>query len=125
MRRILMVCVPVLFVGAISLAPYLRALEDEKPKHTIKQVMEKAHKNKLLNKVAEGKGTKEDAAELLDLYKALGVNKPPKGEAEDWKKKTTELASAAQEVVDGKEGAAAKLQKAANCGACHEAHKPK
>jgi hypothetical protein len=98
--------------------------EDDKPKYTIKQVMEKAHKNKLLNKVAAGEGTKEDAQQLLELYQALGKNQPPKGEAEGWKKKTVAIAEAAKEVVDGKPGAGAKLTKAANCANCHKEHKP-
>jgi hypothetical protein len=86
--------------------------------------MKKAHKDGLLKKVAAGKGTKDDAKELLALYEALGKNKPPKGDAADWKTKTKTLIEAAQEVVDEKPGAAAKLEKAANCGECHKAHKP-
>ena len=74
--------------------------------------------------VTEGGGTKADAEELLDLYKALGKNKPPKGEAGSWQAKTKVLIDAAQNVVDDKPGAREELKKAANCAVCHKAHKP-
>ena len=95
-----------------------------KPKYTIKQVMKKAHKDGLMKKLAMGEGTKEDAKELLDLYEALGENKPPRGAAEDWKKMTQEMVDAAQDVVDGKEDAGHRLTKSANCMGCHRMHKP-
>ena len=98
--------------------------DDEKPKYTIKEVMKKAHKDGLMKKLADGGGTKADAEELLDLYKALGKNKPPKGEAGSWQEKTKVLVDAAQNVVDDKPGARAELKKAANCAECHKAHKP-
>ncbi|MBW3597687.1 MAG: hypothetical protein KY475_10465 [Planctomycetes bacterium] len=102
----------------------VQAADEEKPEHTIKQVMAKAHKSKLINKVAAGEATEEEAKELLALYKALGGNKPPKGELEGWKKKTATMIEAAQAVVDGEEGAGEKLSKAANCANCDKEHKP-
>lgn len=98
--------------------------DDEKPKYTIKEVMKKAHKDGLMKKLADGGGTKADAEELLDLYKAMGKNKAPKGEAESWKTKTKALVDAAQNLVDDKPGARDELKKAANCAECHKAHKP-
>jgi cytochrome c553 len=100
------------------------AADDEKPKYTIKEVMKKAHKDGLMKKLSEGGGTKADAEELLDLYKALGKNKPPKGEPGSWEAKTKVLVDAAQKVVDDKPGAREELKKAANCAECHKAHKP-
>ena len=100
------------------------AADDEKPKYTIKEVMKKAHKDGLLKKISEGGGTKADAEELLDLYKAMGKNKPPKGEKGSWEEKTKALVDAAQKVVDDKPGARDELKKAANCAECHKAHKP-
>jgi hypothetical protein len=98
--------------------------DEKKPKFTIKQVMEKAHKNKLLNKVAEGKATEAEAKELVELYRALGKNEPPRGETEAWKKKTVAILEAAEDTVAKKEGAAERLTKAANCANCHKEHKP-
>jgi hypothetical protein len=57
------------------------------------------------------------------MYNALAKNKPPKGEAASWETKTKALIAAAQEVVEGKEGAGMRLQQAANCMGCHSAHK--
>ena len=56
--------------------------------------------------------------------KALGQNKPAKGDAKDWEKRTTDLLATAKAAVNGG-GAAekAKYKKAANCTACHNLHK--
>jgi hypothetical protein len=123
MRRVLTsVALGSLF--ALCCAWMVEAAEDDKPKHTIKDVMKVAHKEKLLDKIATGKGSKEEAKQLLELYQALGANKPPKGTAEGWKAKTIAIVEAAQEVVDDKAGAGAKLKKAVNCAQCHKEHKP-
>jgi hypothetical protein len=113
-------------VAAIALAMavgFSWAAGADQPKHTIKEVMKKAHKDGLLKKVADGQGTRQDAAELLDLYKSLGGNMPPKGNGDGWKAKTGTLVQAAQAVVDGKSGADAVLKRAANCAVCHKDHK--
>jgi len=123
MRAVLPVAVVLAISSAIGLS-LSRAADDAEPKYTIKEVMKLAHKDGLMKKVASGDGTKEDAEKLLELYTALGENKPPKGDAADWKERTDALIQAAQDAVDGKEGAGAELQKAANCAACHKAHKP-
>ena len=102
----------------------LRGADDEKPKYTIKEVMKKAHKDGLMKKLADGGGTKADAEELLDLYKAMAMHKAPKGDAESWKAKNKALVDAAQNLVDDKPGARDELKKAANCAECHKAHKP-
>jgi mono/diheme cytochrome c family protein len=121
----------ILFPSATAIAMVLAlafslasAADEAKPKHSIKEVMKAAHKDGLLKKVASGQGTKEDAQHLLELYKALGDNKPPKGDHESWKAKTLAIIEAAQEVVDGKPGAGERLTKAANCAECHKVHKP-
>lgn len=102
-----------------------RAADEDKPKHTIKEVMKKAHTpdGGLLKKIVSGNGTKEDAEQLVELYTALGQNKPPKGEPGSWQEKTA-LLQAAKDVVADKEGSKAGLEKAANCGNCHKEHKP-
>ena len=100
-----------------------QAGEKGKAKYSIKEVMGKAHKGGLLNKVAAGKGDKADAEKLLDMYIALAKNKPPQGDAESWKKFTDGLVAAAKVAVSGGEDAGKRLKKAANCGACHKVHK--
>ena len=97
--------------------------DDHEPKHTIKDVMKKAMKGGLCKKVASGNASDEEKKELHEMLVSLSKNKCPKGDAESWKKLTTALVKASQAVVDGEEGAGAKLQKAANCKGCHSKHK--
>jgi hypothetical protein len=120
MRKL--VTVALVAVAAIGVLSLVRA-EDKK---TVKQVMKEAHgggNKSLLFKVAGGKGNKEDAEKLLALYKDLAEGEPKKGDKEKWKEKTEAIVKAAEAVVAGEEGAAAKLQKAANCMNCHKEHK--
>jgi hypothetical protein len=84
---------------------------------SIKVVMAKAMKGGLCGKVAKGDASPEEKKELIALFTDLAANKPPKGEEADWKEKTKALLDAAK-ADDGKA-----LKKAANCAACHKAHK--
>lgn len=99
------------------------AADDEKPKYTISEVMLEGHKKGLMKKVATGKGEKADKDKLLEMYEALVKNKPPKGEAKDWKTKTEALVKAAKAVAADEKDAGKQLQKAANCKMCHDAHR--
>lgn len=111
-------------LAALFLTASYAGADDEKPKYTIKEVMKQANKDKLLNKVIDGKGSAEDKKKLLELYEAMAKNKPAKGDAENWKKLNDAIVAAAKDVVDEKEGGIAALKKtAAKCGDCHSAHK--
>jgi hypothetical protein len=94
-------------------------------KATIKKVMKAAFKGGLCKTVLEGKSDEAQNKELLALFQELAAAEPGKGSAESWKEKTGYLVAAAEGVVEGKEGARVQLKKAANCKACHEAHKGK
>jgi hypothetical protein len=98
----------------------------DKPKLKIEEIMEKAHDedNGLLKKILADKGTKADKQMLLDLYKDLALNKPPKGDAKSWEEKTKALVTAAQAAVSDAKDYKDQLKKAANCDACHKAHQP-
>lgn len=99
---------------------------DDKPKYTIETIMGKAHgenNDKLLKKVISGKASAAEKKELLELYTELAKNKPPKGDAKGWKQKNDALVSAAKDAVAGKKEADRGLEKAADCMACHDAHK--
>lgn len=89
----------------------------DKAKHTIADVMKVAMKGGLCKKVASGKGSDDEKKQLVELFESLGKNTPPKGDAKAWKEKTDALLDAAKK-GDGKA-----LGKAANCKACHDAHK--
>jgi hypothetical protein len=111
-------------VAVLSLSAMALFAEDKAAKINTKEVMKVAMKEGLCKKVADGKGTKEDAQKLVELFTALAANEPPKGDAESWKMKTEVLLAAAKACAEGKEGSGAELGKAANCAACHKEHKP-
>src|SRR5262249_41733234 len=90
MRKVLFILSTALaLVGFLGVQKYLGAKEDKKkkPQYSIKQVMKLAHKQKLMQRVAKGDGSKEDKEKLLGLYIALRDGKPPRGDAKDWKER--------------------------------------
>src|SRR5262245_6990410 len=122
MRKLLVVSIVVGFAwGASSVTT---GGQDDK-KVTIKEVMQVAMKGGLCKKVASGQATEEEKKKLAGLFAALHENKPPRGEQTSWDEKTKALVTAANDVLAGKAGAGDSLQKAANCMACHSAHKGK
>lgn len=118
-----------LFAGAIAALSLALLMGEnkagEKAKYTIPEVMKKAHAGKgaLMKKVAAGEASSDDKKTLVELYVALGQNEPPKGDAKEWKEKTTALLDAAKKAAKGDVDAAKSLPKLANCMACHKAHK--
>lgn len=102
---------------------YLSASSSAEPKYKIEDVMKTAMKGGLCKKCASGKASDDEKKELVELFTALSENKPPKGEAESWKAKTSTLVAAAKAVASGEKGAGKKLGAAANCKACHDVHK--
>jgi len=122
MRKLIVASVVVAFAWlAFSLTS---GAQDDK-KVTIKEVMKVAMKGKLCEKVASGQASEEEKKKLAGLFAALHENKPPKGEQGSWDAKTQALVDAANDVLANKEGASQKLKDAANCMACHSAHKGK
>jgi hypothetical protein len=97
--------------------------DTEKPKHTIKEIMDLAHKKGLYKKVVMGNASADDKTELASLYSDLVKNTPEKGSPESWKEKAEAVASAAKDVAADKPDSIAALKKANNCGGCHKAHK--
>lgn len=116
----------VLTMGLAAGLGVFRAADDDKPKYTIEEVMEKAHKGKpsLFKQVVDGKASDEQKKELVEYYQALAKNKPEKGSEADWKKRTDALLTAAKQVANGNAAARQQLGRAASCKACHQAHKP-
>ena len=116
-----------LFVFVLAGFSLVVVAEEKKkePKNAIKDVMREAHKSKLVDKVSGGAASKEEKQKLLGLYADLFDNKPPRGEEGSWAKKAGSLVVAAARVLLEQEGAGDDLKSAANCKACHEAHKAK
>jgi RNA polymerase sigma factor (sigma-70 family) len=99
---------------------------------SIPDIMREAHltpgnrgtKNNLDNKVMDGKATRVEQQQLLDLYQALGRREPPRGDGRAWKARTGEMVAAVKAVMAGENQAAVRLLKARDCKACHAAHRP-
>jgi len=107
-------------IAAGAIAP----LSDDEEKLTISKIMKQAHKSGLLKKVATGKASDTEIAELHKLYSTMPKLTPPKGEEKSWQEKTAALIAASKAAVDKKPKAGALLKSATNCAACHQTHKP-
>jgi hypothetical protein len=95
---------------------------DKKPL-TIDDIMRYAMTRHLVKKVAKKQATPKEQERLVELFKALSKLEPPKGSPESWEEKTAALVVAAEDIIAGKPSHQA-LMKAANCAACHKAHRP-
>ncbi len=78
----------------------------------------------LCKKFGAGTLSEGEVKDLLVAYEDLGKNKPPKGDEDSWKTKTTALLAAAKDVAAKKDGAAAAYSKAVKCMDCHSVHRP-
>ena len=109
--------------GAMLATMVVRA-EDDKPKYSIEEIMTKVHgKTNLAKKLLMGQLSDQEKTTLIEYYEALGKNKPPKGNANDWKKRTGNLLAAAKAAVDGGQPEKAKFRKAVDCKSCHDMFK--
>jgi hypothetical protein len=130
MRKLLLasvvLCVAVGTAWTFSGAAQKDGDDKKKPKYTIKEVMNKAHKGKdaILTKAKEGKATEKELKELVVMYESLHKNKPPKGDLKDWEKRTTAMVKAAEASVKDEKNIKA-LAKIVNCAECHKEHKGK
>ena len=91
---------------------------------SIAQVMQLAHKNKLYRELFQDDFAPAVGERLLLLYTSLPKQGSPKGDAEDWVKRSTSLANAARKVIEGGQGGVAEFKRAVNCNSCHSRHKP-
>jgi cytochrome c556 len=114
-----------LFVGMVVASWVVAQESGDKavPKHTLKEVMKQAHGSKLLNKVVDGKASKEEKDQLLDIYISLLDSDPPKGDKEAWIMNSGRLVVAAARVAVGRDGSTDELKAASNCKACHDSYK--
>jgi len=115
-----------LVAGLLAVVPRVNA--DDANDAVIKEVMKTCNKapkgtDTLGKKVIEQKATPEEIAKLVAEYKKLMSTTPPKGDAADWKKKTTRIYEAAKK-LQSDPSAVADFKEAVNCKACHSLHKP-
>jgi hypothetical protein len=115
-----------------SLVTLTLSFAEEKPKPTISKIMKQAFlspynrgsTNNLDNKLLQGRATEAEKKELLELLTTLSQSTPPKGNLDDWKKRTTEFVAATKALIAGEEMAKERFVKARNCKECHLQHRP-
>ncbi len=94
---------------------------------SIKSIMKAQFKGDTSNfkKATKGELDKAGIEKLLADCKAICAEKPSKGDEASWKEKTDALVAALESLQKGEADAAAKVEKAGNCKACHDVHKGK
>ena len=124
MRTFMFIATAALVV-TLSLAA-ARAVENTAAKADIKQFMKDTHKGNtaLIKRATEGQASPAEVQSLLVGYRAMAATEPPRGELSSWKEKTGALVAAAELLAKSDATGAPALKKAANCKACHGAHKP-
>ena len=115
-----------MFVLAIAATGVSQVAANNRLK-SISDVMKEGHKGNpaLCAKASKGTATKEEVKILVALYTDMGMNKPSKGDVDEWKKKCDTLLAATKKLeADPTNKAAVKAFAAAvNCGGCHKTFK--
>ena len=101
----------------------VRADDPRQADYSIKQVMRKAHTQGLMKRVANDEAMAKEKKLLVDLYRALRENTPPKGSRASWRRKTDALLDAARAAAADDPVAGQMLTDAADCRACHDVHR--
>ena len=125
MKNPLRILATIAFLSFVTAALTARA-EDATPKYTVEEIMKAAFKgdDSIAKRISKGKSTKEDYDKLVEYVTSLPLNDAPQGDAVGWKKKTTAVLDAANALKEGKPGAVAQFNQAANCQACHSIYRP-
>ena len=123
MSRLSMLALAFVFVAI----PVSRNLAAEEAKSKTSEVMVKYFKGKESPVQHAIAGTADDATlkAMVEAFLTLNGEKPPQGDVEVWKKKTTALSDAAKALQEKKLGAADAFKEAADCKACHSVFRPK
>lgn len=98
----------------------------DEPEVSISDVMTEFHKgkNSLAVQAQEGRADKDTLLVMLEKYRSIMELTPPKGSAEDWQKKMSELAESTNNLIEvGGDDAFSRYKKAVNCKACHSEHR--
>ena len=72
------------------------------------------------------KVSKDELAKMVEYFKAMTEDSPPKGDADSWAKKSTALYEAAVAIQKDPQSKdlSLRLEQAVECRQCHNAHKP-
>ena len=114
-------------IAAAILAGASIASADKGEHHeAFEKIMKNGFKGKtsLVTKATEGTASAAEIKKLQGMLTELAGLKPTRGEMSSWKEKTAALIKAGNLLAKGDKSGGAALKKAANCKACHNAHKP-
>jgi hypothetical protein len=116
------------FAGAAVFAAATATLSGaaDKAKYSVSDVMKAVHKgdDNIGKRVGRGMASQEDIAKMVEHYESLPLNEPPRGDKKEWAERTKKLVMAGKAVKSGAPGALDQYKEAANCKACHDAHRP-
>jgi hypothetical protein len=105
---------------------------DQKSKYSIREIDRKLFQPvdniSLWNRALEPGADQADKNQVVDLYTEMAKTTPPKGDNEQWKKRVGTILAFAKEYASEKDpdkaaAVTVRLVLAANCNACHKAHR--
>jgi cytochrome c556 len=116
-----------LIVGLAGALTVIHAAEFDESRRVVIAAMRRVFRgpDALIEKAAAGEANATEKQKLLKVLTGMAAVPAAHGDAASWKAKTEALVAAAQDLVDGKEGARDRLRAASACKACHLAHRGK
>ncbi|WP_160149461.1 hypothetical protein [Roseiconus lacunae] len=91
--------------------------------YTISQVMQLAHESKLYRRLFNEPIDEEILQMLRLLYADLPKRQPPKGDIEQWRKRSRALVEAIDAIERGDPKGVSMLKRSVNCSSCHDRHR--
>jgi cytochrome c556 len=127
MRIVKYVAPAALILGLAGALTFIRAAEFDESRRVVIAAMRRVFRgpDALIEKAAAGKASETDKQKLLKVLTGMAAVPAAHGDAASWKARTEALVAAAQDLVDGKEGARDRLRAASACKACHLTHRAK
>jgi hypothetical protein len=127
MRIVKYVAPAALILGLAGALTFIRAAEFNESRRVVIAAMRRVFRgpDALIEKAAAGEASQTDKQKLLKVLTGMAAVPAARGDAASWKARTEALVAAAQDLVDGKEGARDRLRAASACKACHLAHRAK
>jgi hypothetical protein len=116
---------PVAFILCLTTALSVSRAEFNESRRVVVAAMRRVFRgpDALIEKAAAGEASATDKQKLLQVLKGMAAVPAARGDPVSWKAKTEALVTAAQDLVDGKDGARERLRAASTCKACHQVHR--
>jgi cytochrome c556 len=115
----------VILLGLTAALAVLHAAEFDESRRVVVAAMRRVFRgpDALIEKAAAGEANENEKRKLLMVLKGMAAVPAAHGDPASWKAKTEALVAAAQDLVDGKDGARDRLRAASACKGCHTAHR--